>query len=75
MVHCTPNYLNGIFRKITGEPIHRFILKRRLESARKQLSEPNSSIKEIAYKLGFQDPLYFSRLFKKYFGVSPSQWR
>ncbi len=75
MARCTPNYLNGIFRKITGQPIHQFILQCRLDAAREELASPNSSVKEVAYKLGFQDPLYFSRLFKKRFGISPSEWR
>jgi AraC-like DNA-binding protein len=75
MARCTPNYLNGIFRTLVGQPIHQFILQCRLDAARNELTKPDSSVKEVAYKLGFQDPLYFSRLFKKRFGVSPSDWR
>jgi AraC-like DNA-binding protein len=75
MARCTPNYLNGIFRNIVGQPIHQFILQCRLDAAREELAKPDSSVKETAYKLGFNDPLYFSRLFKKKFGFAPSEWR
>jgi AraC-like DNA-binding protein len=73
MARCTPNYLNGLFRKHTGQPIHQFILQKRLLRAKDLLREDNASVKEVAYKLGFTDPLYFSRLFRKKFGFPPSK--
>lgn len=75
MARCTPNYLNGIFRKQTGQPIHQFVLHRRLDVGRKLLAEGTRSVKAVAYELGFRDPLYFSRLFRKRFGVSPTDYR
>jgi|WetSurMetagenome_2_1015567.scaffolds.fasta_scaffold209915_1 AraC-like DNA-binding protein len=74
MARCTPNYLNGIFRKYTGRPIHQYILQQRLETARVLLAENEQSVKQISYQLGFKDPLYFSRLFKRRFGRSPSNY-
>ncbi len=72
MSRCTPNYLNGIFKKITGNPIHQFILSLRLNEARALLEDKKYSVKEVAYKLGFKDPLYFSRFFRKRFGRPPT---
>jgi AraC-like DNA-binding protein len=74
MARCTPNYLNGLFRKFLGLPIHQYVLQKRLETAKRLLTEQQIPVKEIAYKLGFNDPLYFSRLFKKRFGVPPSNF-
>ena len=75
MARCTPNYLNGIFRKQTGQPIHQFVLHRRLDAGRKMLGDGAGSVKEISYHVGFHDPLYFSRLFRRQFGVSPTEYR
>jgi len=75
MARCTPNYLNTVFRKVMGQPIHRFILQRRMEVAREWLERSDKPIKEISFQLGFRDPLYFSRLFRKRFGQSPNSFR
>ncbi len=69
------SYLFNLFKKRTGySPLHFFNLKK-TQKACEILDHTDMSIKEISYKLGFQDPLYFSRLFKKYMGVSPRTYR
>ena len=47
----------------------------RIAVAKNKLFLTNSSIKDIAYQVGFNDPLYFSRVFKKYSNVSPKEFR
>jgi AraC-like DNA-binding protein len=74
MARCTPNYLNGLFRKFLGQPIHQYILQKRLDTAKRLLTDHHIPIKEIAYELGFNDPLYFSRIFRKRFGISPTHF-
>lgn len=74
MARCTPNYLNGLFRKFLHQPIHQYILQKRLDTAKRLLTDHQIPVKEIAYKLGFKDPLYFSRLFKKRFGIPPTNF-
>ena len=51
-----------------------YILKRRMEYATELLMEGNLNIAEIAYKTGFGHPPYFTRVFKKYYGVTPSEY-
>lgn len=51
-----------------------YILKRRMEYAVELLMENKLSIAEIAYKTGFGHPPYFTRVFKKYFGKTPSEY-
>lgn len=54
----------------------RFILNLKLEEAQRLLlSHPDMLIKDIALEIGYNDPLYFSRIFKKYIGVYPSEYR
>jgi ligand-binding sensor domain-containing protein/signal transduction histidine kinase/DNA-binding response OmpR family regulator len=59
-------------KKITGLATTEFIKKIRLDEARKMLLEGNLTVSEIAYRVGFNDPAYFSKSFKKQFGRIPS---
>lgn len=52
-----------------------YFLKQKLTWSANMLSTTSFSIKEIAYEIGYDDPFYFSNQFKKYFGVSPKQYR
>ena len=59
-----------------GVPVGQFIRNYRLNMAKEMLSAKtgNRNITEIAYKVGFNDPKYFTRCFTKMFGVNPSSW-
>ena len=48
---------------------------RRMERAKHLLKNPDKSIKEICAEVGYSDPNYFSRIFKKYQGVSPTEYK
>jgi AraC family transcriptional regulator, arabinose operon regulatory protein len=72
MVHYSPCHLNLLFRQQIGIPIRQYLLKARLTKAEKLLKNTDMEIKQIAYSVGFKDPLYFSRLFRRFYGVSPS---
>lgn len=63
------------FKSIYGDSPTHYINRRRLEKAKKLLKDSDLNISEIAYMTGFQDPLYFSRLFKNKMGVTPSHFR
>lgn len=60
----------------TGQPTIQFIRNYRLEIAKRMMEEnlANRNIAEIAYRVGFNDPKYFTRCFTKYYGVAPSAY-
>lgn len=61
------------FHRATGETPVQCLTRRRLETARLYLRQSGLPIREIAATVGFADPLYFSRVFRRHFGCSPSQ--
>lgn len=63
------------FKKYTGMTPMQFIVSRRINNAQLLLEQTNYSINEIAGIVGYDDQLYFSRLFRKQKGFSPSQYR
>ena len=63
------------FKKYTGMTPMQFIVSRRINNAQLLLEQTNYSINEIARIVGYDDQLYFSRLFRKQKGFSPSQYR
>lgn len=64
-----------LFREVMGVSPHQYLLKMRLEQAQNYLQDSDLSIAQIAQLTGFEDALYFSRLFKKYCGTAPSFYR
>ena len=71
----TPSYLTKIFKKHEGiSPVH-FIRNCRMAAAKKYLSDPLYTIRDVAELTGFHDQFYFSRLFKQQYGITPSQFR
>ncbi len=69
------NYLCKIFHDSTGKTPIEYLIELRMEDARKRLVETNNSVSEIAKKVGYRDPLYFSKEFRKKYGQSPLQYR
>lgn len=69
------SWFRHTFTAHTGLSPHQYLLELRLVRARTLLAETNLSIKEIALQTGFEDELYFSRLFRQKLNVTPSQWR
>ncbi len=68
-------YLRKMFKKYTGVSPHQYHLEMRIMGAKELLLTSDRSIKEIAFDLGFESVHYFSRIFKKKTGLSPSEWR
>lgn len=63
------------FRQLAGTGPDAFMLHRRMHSAALQLHNPHKSISQLANELGYENPAYFSRLFKSKIGVSPKAYR
>lgn len=74
------DYVRKIFKKQTGVTPHEYLIRTRLERAENILSCGVSNkyseltVSQIAEACGFAEPLYFSRVFKKYYGVAPSAY-
>jgi AraC-like DNA-binding protein len=67
--------VSRILRRETGMSFRRLVVEKKLEAAEDMLiADPDSSIGEIAEALGFSDQFFFSRQFKKYRGVSPTEY-
>jgi AraC family transcriptional regulator of arabinose operon len=73
--HYSHSYLFSVFKKKTGYSIIHFFNLLKIQKACEYLNFTGLSVKEICFKMGFQDPLYFSRLFKKYMGLAPTEYR
>ena len=72
----SPRAVQKAFLRQSGLTPTAYINERRLTRAAELLSEPDQrSITEIAFDVGFQDSAFFSRCFRRHFGVAPSEWR
>ena len=67
-------YLSDTLKKETGKTSTEHLQLYLIEEAKDILLKPNKTIAEVAYELGFEYPPYFSRLFKKKEGISPSDY-
>lgn len=69
----TPEHVNLLFRRELGITPSSVINRERVMTAYRLIHEENYSVKEAAYAVGYQDPFYFSRVFKQILGIPPSQ--
>jgi len=67
-VHFTPSYISQIFKQETGTTLIEFITKTRVDKARELLRNTDYLVSEIATMVGFENPHYFSSVFKKICG-------
>jgi len=74
-LHIKPVLLNEISKQLSGITAGEHIRNRIILEAQRYLYNTDLTAKEIAYRLGFEDPHYFSRFFKKYTGQTPSEFR
>jgi AraC family transcriptional regulator len=71
----SPFHFHRIFKAITGETLNEYITRRRVEKAALELLYKNVSVSEIFVKYGFADNSSFTRTFKKFYGVSPTEFK
>ncbi|MFC5447435.1 helix-turn-helix transcriptional regulator [Paenibacillus aestuarii] len=74
LVQLSPTYLSRSFKSITGYSIIELFNKMKMDKAKEMILEGNWKMKDVAGALGFSDEFYFSRMFKKSEGVSPSEF-
>lgn len=73
-VQLSASYLSRTFRDVTGYSVIEYFNKVKIDKAKEQLIEGDKKVKEVARALGFIDEFYFSRVFKKLEGISPSEF-
>ena len=74
-VFLSRSYLSSIFKEETGESLFSYINKVRVEKSKIFLMDDSISLAEISLMCGFEDQSYFTKVFKKYTGVSPKKYR
>lgn len=74
-VSLSPAHFSTIFSQSLGKTFIDYLTDQRIQHAKKILSETNHRLSEIALEIGYNDPNYFSFLFKKKQGVSPTEYR
>ena len=74
-VSLSPAYFSGLFRRCVGMRFVDYVNQVRVEESRRLLAGADFAIVDIAVALGFGDQSYFSKVFKKYTGVSPKRYR
>lgn len=75
-LHLSKSYLSRIFKEVTGVTIFEYVYRKRINEARILfLMQPNTSVTEACFQLGFKHLAHFSRMFKQYVGLSPEQFK
>ena len=74
-VHLSPYYFSRLFRKTTGCTVMEYIMKHRVQEAKRLLADPSHEIGTVAELVGFCNHSYFVKLFARHVGVSPSRYR
>ena len=75
IVNMNESYLSRIFKDELDMTISDYIKIKRLEKAKDLLKQSDMRVKDVAISVGIQDQLYFSRLFTKYFQITPSEYK
>ncbi len=75
LVNVSPSHFFALFKRHTGLAPMEYFTRLRMECARQLLESATSSVKEVAAILGYEDPFYFSRVFKSATGICPSAYR
>jgi len=74
-LHVSASYFSTIFKQETGQSYMQYLTDTRMLQAARLLKETDEKTYVIAAKVGYEEPNYFSYVFKKHFGTSPSKYR
>jgi len=75
VVHLAPNYFHSKFKRTFAMTPLAYMMRRRLDVARQLLLSTDMTVKQVAHRAGFESQFYLSRVFKREYGVSPSEFR
>jgi AraC family transcriptional regulator len=68
------SHLSRVFRQTTGDTFERYVVRRRVEVARRLLLDPAHNVSTVARQCGFKDASYFARVFRRIVGCSPAEY-
>ena len=74
-LNLSANYFGDLIKKETGKTAQEYIQSKLIDVAKEKIFDPNKSVSEIAYELGFKYPQHFTRLFKQKVGYTPNEYR
>ena len=74
-IDISPYYFSKIFKEAMGENFIEYLTNLRIEKAKELLDKTDMSMKEICVEVGYSNPNYFSRIFKKNVGVTPTEYK
>lgn len=75
LLNVNPSYLSTLFKKETGVTLTDYVNRRRVDRAKQLLKSSNAQIQNISQSCGIYDVNYFTKIFKKYEGVTPKEYR
>jgi two-component system response regulator YesN len=74
-VNISPNYFSAMFSQEVGQTFIDYLTSKRIGEAKRMLRKTDKRSSEIAFAIGYKDPHYFSFVFKKVTGCTPSEYR
>lgn len=74
-INMNESYISRLFKSETGMNLIQYINISKMEKAKELLKEKDMIVKDVAYALGFEEQSYFNRMFNKYFGINPKEYK
>lgn len=75
LCHLSPSYFSRIFLRDTGENFVEYLSRKKIGWSKERLANSNDAVSLIAFELGYQDTSYFIKVFKKFEGITPAEYR
>lgn len=75
VIRISPFYLSKLYKKETGANFIDYLTEFRIRKAKDLLAIPTNNVREVCFLVGYKDPNYFARVFKKISGVTPTEYR
>lgn len=74
-VYLNPSYFSTLFKKVMGISFTRYLNELRVEESKRLLKSEDHAIQDIASDIGYKSQSYYSKVFKKYTGLTPNEYR